>query len=101
MDARRAERRIRKAIEVEIIRLQDLSAVETAMTEDISARGARILTRRDWRIDEVVAVASLAGDFRATARVVYCEPGNTGCSAIGVEILNHSGAWPLNLSASA
>ncbi len=61
---------------------------EPAYTENISANGTRILTRRQWSRDEHLQIECSRWDFRSTARVAYCQsvPGNQ--FAVGLEFLN-------------
>ncbi len=70
--------------------------VETTFTENISSRGARVVTARQWRINESLVLASLPGNFQALARVAYCEPRPTSGFAVGLEFLEPKGDWVLS-----
>jgi hypothetical protein len=70
-----------------------LPGVETAFTENVSARGARVISLRRWQANERLTIASLPGDFRSTARVAYCQPLRGKGFAIGIEFLEPSGHW--------
>jgi len=61
---------------------------EPAFTENVSARGARILTRRRWAPGERLQVESARWNFRSTARVAYCEALPSEEFAVGLEFLN-------------
>ena len=62
--------------------LVDLASVDVRMpaqegvTENISPRGARVLTSKPWKPNDRLNVRSLLGNFRSRARVVYCVPVN-------------------------
>lgn len=75
--------------------LQD-PAVETTFTENVSASGARVFTLRRWRRDDRLQIASLPGDFCATARVAYCQPLRGRGFAIGLEFLKPAGRWVIS-----
>src|ERR1700741_989141 len=64
-----------------------------ALTENISARGARVLTRKLWWANESVVIKSLEGDLQSEARVVYRQPVRENVYAIGLELLGPKGNW--------
>jgi len=70
--------------------------VETAFTENVSARGARVISLRRWQANDRLTFVSLPGDFRATARVAYCQPLRDKGFAIGIEFLEPSGSWVIS-----
>jgi PilZ domain len=63
---------------------------ETAYTENVSAHGARILTRRKWSIDERLEIESTRWNFRSSARVAYCEALPNEEFAVGLQFLDSS-----------
>ena len=67
-------------------------------TENVSTRGARILTQRLWQRNERLTVASLPGDFTSRARVAYCERLREAGFAIGLEFLEPNGRWVIDPS---
>jgi len=67
---------------------------EPAFTENMSAHGARIVTRRRWSPGERLQVESARWNFRSAARVVYCEALPSEEFAVGLEFLNAS--MPVN-----
>ncbi len=67
--------------------------VETTFTENVSSRGARVVTVRRWHPEDRLTIASLPGGFRAIARVAYCRPLRGRGFAIGVEFLEPAGQW--------
>jgi hypothetical protein len=46
----------------------------------------------------MLEIASLPGDFRAKARVAYCQPQSEGF-VIGLEFLEPTGRWVVNAPA--
>jgi hypothetical protein len=72
------------------------SIKESTFTQDVSARGARVLSARRWRKNQRITITALAGGFQSIARVAYCKtvPG-TGF-AVGLELLEPSGNWIVN-----
>jgi hypothetical protein len=70
---------------------------ESTFTRDVSARGAKVLSARRWRINQRLIITALAGGFQSGARVAYCKrlPG-TGY-AVGLELLEPNGKWIVSL----
>jgi hypothetical protein len=91
----RLEKRIPMAVAVHISGHGRAPGVETTFTENVSSRGARVASIRRWRPNETLEIVSLPGDFRAKARVAYCQPQSEGF-AIGLEFLEPSGRWVVN-----
>jgi hypothetical protein len=87
------------AVAIQISGNDRVPGIEMTFTENVSLHGARIITQRAWRRDEHVQVASPPGDFRAKARVAYCERLREAGFAIGLEFLEPSGHWVLDPSA--
>ncbi len=59
---------------------------ECAWIENISDRGARVISRRPWRSGERLVISSRYPPFRAaSATVVYCQTLLDGLYAIGCE----------------
>jgi hypothetical protein len=97
----RVEKRVPMAIAVHISGHQEVPGVETTFTENVSARGARVLSIRRWNRNDHLSFESLPGNFRAKARVAYCERLRDDGYAVGLEFLEPAGHWVLGpLSAS-
>jgi hypothetical protein len=94
----RYEKRIPMAIAVHISGHRNTPGVETAFTENVSSRGARVMSTQRWRPNEMLEIASLPGDFRAKARVAYCQSQSEGF-VIGLEFLEPTGRWVVNTPA--
>jgi hypothetical protein len=92
----RLEKRIPMEVAVQLSGNQHTPGVETTFTQDVSSRGARVVTVRRWQPNDRVVIASLPGDFRATARVAYCQPLRGVGFAIGLEFLEPDGRWVIS-----
>ena len=97
----RHEKRINRAIPVEISTLKGLSATECASTENVCSLGVRVLTERPKKPDERLMVRSLVGQVRAVARVVYCQRLSDGRFGVGMQFLGIGGGWRPDLGAGA
>jgi len=89
----RAERRILMEIPVLIEGHRRAPGSESTFTENVSARGARVVSVRRWEPGERLELASRTGEFRSSARVAYCQPLQGEGFAIGVEFLEPKGRW--------
>lgn len=86
----RMERRTPLALVVHLATATEPSARETAWIENISSRGARVISDRSWRMSDRVLLSSLDYGVRsAAARVVYCQPQREERFAIGLQF-DHS-----------
>ena len=94
-DVERLEKRIPMTVAVHISGHGRALGVETAFTENVSSRGARVASIRHWRPNETLEIESLPGNFHARARVTYCQPKSEGF-VIGLEFLEPSGRWVVN-----
>jgi hypothetical protein len=89
----RAERRIPMEIPVLLDGHRRMPGTESTFTENVSARGARVVSTRRWEHGERLTFVSRTGEFRSSARVAYCEPLQGDGFAIGVEFLEPKGRW--------
>ena len=89
----RAEKRILMEIPVLIDGHRAAPGSESTFTENVSARGARVISARRWEQGEALKFASRTGEFRSSARVAYCQPLQGDGFVIGVEFLNPKGRW--------
>ena len=72
---------------------RQVPGLESTFTENVSARGARVVSVRRWRINDRLTFASCTGEFRSSARVAYCQTLQSEGFAIGVEFLEPKGRW--------
>ena len=92
----RLEKRIPMELAVRIAGNAETPGVEMTFTENVSSRGARVVTVRRWQTNDRLRISSLPGDFHATARVAYCQPLRGQGFAIGLEFLEPAGSWVIN-----
>jgi hypothetical protein len=71
----------------------DLPGIETTFTENVSSKGARVVTSRRWRPNDRLIVATMTGSFHSVARVAYCESIQSAGYAVGIEFLEPDGRW--------
>jgi hypothetical protein len=91
--ARRLENRTSLSIRVDLCSLDVRHPAQEALTENVSTHGARVVSTTPWKRNDRLNLWSLPGDFRARARVIYCEPLGRHSFAIGLQLLAASGDW--------
>ena len=94
-ESHRVEDRAPLRVAVDLSATDVHTAAQQGITENVSARGARVLTSQPWQPNERVTVRSLLGSLRSRARVVYCQPLAEGSFAIGLELFVSIGEWKL------
>jgi len=83
----RSDRRIPKEVPVELSRPDASQLRETAIAENVSARGMRVATEHVWRPGDPVLLGSPESGVRTPARVVYCQRIENNGFAVGLELL--------------
>jgi hypothetical protein len=66
---------------------------ELTLTENISARGARVVTKKLWSANDSVVIKSLEGNLQSEARVVYRQLIRENVYAVGLELIAPKGQW--------
>lgn len=89
----RAEARIPMEIPVVLDGHRQMPGLEATFTENVSLRGARVISVRHWQKGDSLMLASRSGEFRSSARVAYCQPLHGEGYAIGMEFLDSQGRW--------
>jgi len=89
----RSENRIPMEIPVMLEGHRHLPGVEATFTENVSAKGARVISVRHWDKNAQLTFASRTGEFRSSARVAYCQPIHGDGYAVGLEFLESKGRW--------
>lgn len=97
----RIEPRVPMEIAVHIGGHDQTPGIETTFTENVSSRGARVLTTRRWNQNDRLIFASLPGNFQALGRVAYCQGVRGQGFVVGVEFLNPSGNWVIPMADAA
>ena len=90
----RKEHRTRAIVPVQLSSLHLPSMVESTYTQDISPRGARVVTQRIWEPGTLIRFQARRSAMNATARVVYWRSFSSSKFAIGVEFLAQEVQWP-------
>jgi len=89
----RIEKREPLPVQIYLANLDEPRVRERTVTEDVSAHGARVLTKRCWRRGEVPLVTPLIGEFPKHARVVYCDPQAKGGYCLGIQFEGPAFKW--------
>jgi len=91
----RMEKRLPIAIVVRLNQPQDrpVNTAELAYTDNLSAHGARVLTKNPWGSNQPITVRSVQGNLYSHARVAYCQSVDGSCFAIGVELRQPTADW--------
>lgn len=69
----RLEKRVRVALQVQLLKLQSPGIVEQAKTENVSGGGARIVTPHPLQPHEELLLTTSEAKVQRYARVVYCQ----------------------------
>jgi hypothetical protein len=92
-NAIRSETRIPMEVGVHITGHGAQPGTETTFTENVSSRGARVLSTRRWKINDRIEVTTLAGSFSTVARVAYCHTIPSAGFAVGLEFTEPARGW--------
>ena len=89
----RSERRIKKAVSIEVC-LEDAPTFnKTTLTENVSAHGARVRMEQSLKPGQHVLVNSAKEGVRSEARIVYCERVNGHQYVVGLELSKRVEEW--------
>jgi hypothetical protein len=89
----RFEKRIARAVTVEIRPEDEGMPKETTLTENVSPHGARVLLDRECRPGQQVMVISPKEGVRARGQIVYCELLAECKFAVGLELSVRVEPW--------
>lgn len=89
----RSEKRVPMEVGVRISGHSALPGTETTFTQNVSPRGARVLSTRPWKINDRMVISTMTGSFRSTARVAYCAMTPDSQFAVGLEFIEPNGKW--------
>jgi hypothetical protein len=89
----RSEPRTARAVTVELLRLDDSQCKEEAVTENLSPRGARVLTESTCARGKHVLFTSPQEGVKSLARVVYCERAENRRFAVGLQLVVRVEEW--------
>ncbi|SRR6266478_3151021 len=89
----RSDRRIAKEVAVELARPDASQRRETAIAQNVSARGMRVATEDVWLPGDRALLSSPESGVRTQARVVYCQRMENNRFAVGLELLAPLREW--------
>jgi hypothetical protein len=93
MHPRRDEKRSATAVAVMLTSRDRVSTTELTLTENVSGRGARVVTKTLWSANDSLVIKSLEGDLQSEARVIYRQSVRENVYAIGLELIAPTGTW--------
>ena len=93
MQPGRHEKRSATAVAVMLTSRDPVSRTELTLTENISGRGARVVTKTLWSASDSLVIKSLEGDLQSEARVIYRQPVRENVYAIGLELIAPTSNW--------
>ena len=93
MQPGRYEKRSATAVAVMLTSPDRVSRTELTLTENISGRGARVVTKTLWSANDSLVIKSLEGDLQSEARVIYRQPVRENVYAIGLKLIAPTGTW--------
>jgi hypothetical protein len=91
--SKRTELRTPMEVIVDLSSVDLRTPAQEGVTENISPRGARVLTSKPWKPNDRLNIRSLLGNFRSRARVVYCVPVKNDRFAVGLQLFAAAGNW--------
>lgn len=89
----RLEKRIARAVTVEIRPEDEGISIERTLTENVSPHGARVLMEREWRPGQRVMVMFPNQGVWARGQIVYCELLPESRFAVGLELSVRVEPW--------
>lgn len=89
----RSEERTATSEAVLLSSAEQSSAPEPTRLQNISSRGARVMTQQIWPPGSLVVIRRLGNGSWAKARVVYWRSFSNSRFAIGLELLAKTGEW--------
>lgn len=91
----RMEKRLPIAIVVHLNQPQapPANGAELTYTDNVSAHGARVVSRRPWQAGEVAQVTSLKDELTIRGRVVYCQKLQDQRYCIGLSFQDRGVSW--------
>ena len=98
----RAEQRVstQKATALLVAR-RDTFEMETGFSENVSSRGARVITAKQWQRGDLGSIALPGFRFTCAARIAYCDPLGNGKYGTGLEFAGPSGDLELTVLATS
>jgi hypothetical protein len=89
----RSEKRIFRTLSVEVYPVDDPTLKENTLTENVSARGVRVLMQQSLRPRQETLVVSQNEGVWSRAKVVYCQRVAENRFAVGLELSARVEPW--------
>jgi hypothetical protein len=89
----RYEKRTARAVTVEVLRLDESQPDKRAVTENVSPRGARVVTELICAPGKHVLVTAPEEGVKSLARVVYCQRVESTKFAVGLQLVVRVEEW--------
>ena len=86
----RAEERVEMKVMALLVCKHRKLGGETGITENVSSRGVRVISTKEWLLDDTILVALPGFHFTSAARVAYCDPLSDGRFGTGLEFIAES-----------
>ncbi|MFY9532070.1 MAG: PilZ domain-containing protein [Candidatus Acidiferrales bacterium] len=83
----RVEERVDMKVTALLVGRHGRLGVETGLTENVSSRGARVISSSEWLLDDTILLALPGFHFTSAARVAYCAPLGDGRFGTGLEFV--------------
>jgi hypothetical protein len=87
----RSEKRVPIALPIYLTKFQGI--YEKALTQNVSSRGARVVTKISWRKGEQPQMCHVANEFNLSARVIYCHPLQNQHFCVGLQFRQPIPDW--------
>lgn len=97
----RAEQRVSTKATALLVGKRGRFEVETGCSENVSSRGARVITASEWQRGDMVVFALPGFRFTCAARIAYCDPLGNGRFGTGLEFAAPSGDLELTVLATS
>jgi len=68
------------------------SISERVLIQNVSGRGARVITERTWQPHAHVSLVDIVGGSRIGAEVIYCQRLSSNLCAVGLKFVDES-SW--------
>ena len=89
----RSEKRVARAMTVEVFVPEETELNEKTLTENVSAHGARVLMQLKLQPGQRVLVSSPNEGVSSQARIVYCQRVSERSFAVGLELSRRAEPW--------
>ena len=89
----RKQPRVTQRFSVWISSVRDPLLNELVFVENLSTRGARIMTEQPWELGSHIEIMSRMGAPQARARIVYCQPVGERTFGVGLNFLSQTKEW--------